>query len=70
MKWIVCVNNDGYAASLEARKLYQTLDDDKATEMSLLRVVDESGESYLYPQELFMPMHVAEPLEQRLLALA
>jgi len=70
MKWIVCVNNDGYAASLEARKLYQVLDDDRAAEMVFFRVVDESGEGYLYPQEMFVPMRITEPLEKQLLAAA
>jgi len=70
MKWIVCINNDGYAASLEARKLYQALEDDRAAEMGFFRVVDESGEDYLYPQDMFMPMHITAPLEKRLLAAA
>jgi len=38
--------------------------------MGLLRVVDESGEGYLYPQEMFVPMRITEPLEKRLLAIA
>jgi len=70
MKWMICVNNEGYAASLEARKLYLAQRDEKAEQMGLLRVIDESGESYLYPQDRFLPMRVAAPLEERLLAVA
>ena len=41
--------------SLEARKLYSAKDDQKAQEIGMIRVVDESGEGYLYPQEMFAP---------------
>jgi len=70
MKWLVCINNEGYSASLEARKLYPALDDDNARTLGFCRIVDESGESYLYPQDRFMPMHITAPLEERLLAVA
>jgi len=67
MKWIICIQNDGYNASLEARKLYRMLDDDRAHKMGLLRVVDESGEDYLYPETMFYPIQVPQTLEQQLL---
>ena len=50
---VVCVNNDGYSASLEKRKIYVALRDMKADGHGLLRIVDESGEDYLYPKALF-----------------
>jgi len=56
MKWSVCIDNTGYVASLEVRKRYQTVDDQKAEALGLVRVIDESGESYLYPHALFMPL--------------
>jgi len=70
MKWLVCIDNEGYAASLEARKLYQALDDDNARALGFCRIVDESGESYLYPQDMFMSMNITAPQEERLLAVA
>ena len=68
MKWIVCVNNQGFEASLEIRKLYLLEPDGLAETKQMLRVVDESGESYLYPASLFQAIQVRAPLEQMLLA--
>jgi hypothetical protein len=47
---VVCVNNDGYAASLEKRKIYIALPDPVGQKHGLVRVVDESGDDYLYPK--------------------
>jgi len=69
MKWMVCIKNQGYAASLELRKLYPALDDDKSEAMGLLRIIDESGDDYLYPQDMFRPMTVGKPLEEHLLTI-
>jgi hypothetical protein len=52
----VCLRNAGYAASLEVRKLYAFLDDPDAEANNLIRVVDESGEDYLYPARLFQKL--------------
>ena len=49
----MCVSNDGYVASLEVRKIYTTLRDAAAEKVGMMRVVDESGEDYLYPREQF-----------------
>jgi len=65
----VCVRNRGYAASLEVRKLYPVVADPEAATDNLIRVIDESGEDYLYPARLFQK--VALPVElQRTLRLA
>ena len=48
---VVCVDNKGYAASLEKRKIYVTVRDAEAEKHGLLRIVDESGEDYLYPAD-------------------
>lgn len=65
----VCIRNTGYAASLEVRKLYAVVPDADAEREDLLRVVDESGEDYLYPAEFFQKL--ALPMEvQRALGLA
>ena len=68
MNWTVCISNEGYAASLEPRKLYSSISDERAAARGMVRVVDESGESYLYPDALFAELLVPEVLEQRLLA--
>jgi hypothetical protein len=52
-QFVVCVKNEGYEVSLERRKIYVSLADDKAAKHGLMRVVDESGEDYLYPIEFF-----------------
>lgn len=59
---VVCVDNDGYAVSLEKRKIYLSLRDVVAEKQGMLRIVDESGEDYLYPKTFFrevdLPMAV------------
>jgi hypothetical protein len=52
-RYAICVSNEGYAASLEKRKIYQVMPDRPARARNLLRVVDESGEDYLYPADRF-----------------
>ena len=58
----VCIRNDGYAASLERRKLYEVLPDPDAAKHHQLRVIDESGEDSLYPESYFMPVQLPEPV--------
>lgn len=55
---VVCVRNEDYAASLELRKIYEVLPDADANSHGLIRVVDESGEDYLFPKDCFMPIKV------------
>ena len=50
----MCVCNDDYPASLELRKLYRVIEDEFAAEHGLIRVIDESGEDYLYPDDFFV----------------
>jgi hypothetical protein len=50
---VVCVSNEGYPASLERRKIYVALRDADAGKHGLIRIVDESGDDYLYPEALF-----------------
>ncbi len=50
----LCVSNDGYGASLEPHKLYRVLPDAFADEHQMIRIVDESGEDYLYPSTYFV----------------
>ena len=53
---MICVKNSQYPASLELRKIYRVLRDADAAEYGLLRVMDESGEDYLYPADRFVPI--------------
>ena len=55
---VVCIENEGYSASLERRKIYVALRDPAAEKHHLLRVIDESGEDYLYPAEYFVPVRL------------
>ena len=57
-RFVVCVKNGSYKASLEPRKIYRVLDDPKGEAEGLLRVIDESGEDYLFPATLFVPIEV------------
>jgi hypothetical protein len=50
----ICIDNRGYEASLERRKIYEAVPDAGATRRGLLRIVDESGEDYLYPETRFV----------------
>ena len=53
-KFLLCVKNDGYPVGLEVRKLYRVVADPTAAVHRLVRVIDESGEDYLYPEDFFM----------------
>ena len=68
-RFVVCVNNHEYD-DLEVRKLYQVLPDEMAAADGLLRVVDESGEDYLYPAELFLLIKLPQAIEKALLPAA
>jgi hypothetical protein len=63
----VCVNNKGYPASLELRKLYQVIPDEEAAKLGQIRVVDESGENYLYPEQYFAPVQLPQDTERAVL---
>jgi len=58
--FVICINNQGYEASLERLKVYQKIGDEEAEEDHLIRVIDESGEDYLYPDELFTAIQLPE----------
>lgn len=64
--FVVCIANPGYGASLELRKLYQYLQPLPADPKSLIRVVDESGEDYLYPRAFFRTVTVSRPVRRAL----
>ncbi len=65
-RFAVCVRNAGYGASLELRKIYQVLPDVEAKEHGLVRVIDESGEDYLYPARCFLDVDLPQPVRNAL----
>ena len=65
---VVCVGNAGCAASLEKRKLYVMLRDAVAEKHGLRRIVDESGDDYLYPRSLFRPIALPQSVKKAILA--
>jgi hypothetical protein len=66
-RFAVCVQNEGYEASLERNKLYVVLPDAEAEREGDIRVVDESGEDYLYPAKWFVPLDVPKAVQDSLL---
>ena len=67
-QFVVCLKNRGYEVSLERRKIYQILPDPEAAKHNQLRVIDESGEDYLYPLSFFAPIDLPQPIRRAVLA--
>ena len=67
-RFVVCIRNDDYVVSLEKRKIYQLLPDPDAAAHHQVRVVDESGEDYLYPESFFAEIELPQPLRRALTA--
>ena len=65
---VVCIDNEGYLVSLEKRKIYIALPDAAAEKHGMLRVVDESGEDYLYPRALFRSIALPQAVKRAVLA--
>jgi hypothetical protein len=68
--WVVCLRNEGYEVSLEKRKLYIALPGDPGERHGLLRVIDESGEDYLYPRKFFAEVELPPSLRRAVLTAA
>ena len=68
IRLVICLKNKGYDVSLERRKIYQVLPDPRAAKHGLIRVVDESGEDYLYPQSFFASIEPPQPIRRAVLA--
>ena len=56
--YVLCIDDGGYPESLEVRKVYAVLLDERAAVNNYIRVVDETGEDYLYPAKYFVPIQV------------
>ncbi|MFO7884628.1 MAG: hypothetical protein R6U68_07395 [Desulfobacteraceae bacterium] len=68
LEYVVCINNKEYPTSLELHKIYRIISDDDAASDGDIRVIDESGEDYLYPSSFFVPIHVPQMVEDSLLS--
>ena len=66
-EFVVCIHNDDYPASLELHKIYRVIPDTEASAEGDIRVIDESGEDYLYPAAFFTPIKVQGQLKESLL---
>jgi hypothetical protein len=64
----ICVANEGYSVSLELWKVYRVVPDKKAAQHHLVRVVDESGEDYLYDEGWFVPIKLPQAAKEAMLA--
>jgi hypothetical protein len=67
-QFVICVKNTGYAAALEPRKVYVAITDEGAERRKLLRVIDESGEDYLYPASMFKVLALEPSVRRAVLA--
>lgn len=67
---VICVKNEGYDVSLERRKLYVSIADAQAEKHGQLRVIDESGEDYLYPKAFFVPVELPQSIRRAVLLAA
>ena len=65
---VVCISNESYPTSLETRKIYVALRDADAEKEDLLRIIDESGEDYLYPKKLFRAIELPLTVKKAVLA--
>ena len=70
LKFVVCINNQDYLASLEVHKIYRVLPDEDAAADGDLRVIDESGEDYLYSADRFVPISLPDAVQKSLLKAA
>jgi len=66
-KFLLCVENQGYEASVELRKLYENIPDKEAERHNQVRIIDESGEDYLYPAQFFAPVKLPLQTKNRIL---
>jgi hypothetical protein len=67
---VVCIKNEGYPASLEKRKIYVALRDPLAEKLRLMRIIDESGDDYLYPRTYFRSIALPGSVKKAVLAAA
>jgi hypothetical protein len=69
IQFVICIKNDG-CKDLHPRRIYRTLPDETAAQDAYIRVVDESGEDYLHPQDYFVSIELPQAAEKALLSAA
>ena len=69
-KFAICVQNEGYEVSLELWKVYRVLPDKKAAQHHLIRIIDESGEDYLFDETWFVPIKLPPAAKEAMLTAA
>ncbi|MBI4322110.1 MAG: hypothetical protein HY675_26765 [Chloroflexi bacterium] len=69
-KFAVCINNAGYPAFLELHKIYRVVPDDDAARDGDVRIIDESGQDYLYPADWFVPVKLPRAVQDSILRAA
>ena len=62
-KFVICIANQDYPVSLEKRKIYEVVPDPEAEDIGHIRVIDESGEDYLYPATCFIDAHLPKDVQ-------
>jgi hypothetical protein len=67
-QFVICIENEGYPASLELWKVYRAMPDEKAAQHQLIRIIDESGEDYLYSEKSFAPIELPQAVEKAMLS--
>ena len=67
IQFVICIKNNDYPGSLELRKVYQVIPDMDAAKHHYIRIIDESGEDYLYPSDYFIPIELPKSVEKVLL---
>ena len=65
-RYVLCVDAGSYEVSLYPNKIYRALRDEKAEEMDMIRVIDESGEDYLFPSAMFVPVKLSPGLRRHI----
>lgn len=63
-KYVMCVNNTGYLASLTLRRVYKVIPDEKGENRGMIRIMDDTGEDYLFPTSAFVPVQIPEGAER------
>jgi len=66
-KFVVCIDNTGYPASLELYKIYRNVPDKQVESGGDIRIIDESGEDYIYPKSFFIPIEIPKKVKQAIL---
>jgi len=69
-KLVICLDNEGYEVSLERRKIYVAIPDARAEKLGQVRIIDESGDDYLYPKDSFVEVALPQPVRRAVLEAA